>query len=155
MEEWKQVIGYEGLYEVSNTGKVKNAQTGREIAIGYVNGYKRVNLWKNNKYKTKRIHRLVAEAFIPNPENKRTVNHKDGDKLNNNVNNLEWATHSENNKHAYNSGFKTTNMPVIIDGVYRFVSQGDAAKFLGVSQSFVCDCIHKGRSINGHTIEPA
>lgn len=68
------------------------------------NGYVYIFLMKDNKSKNFRLHRLVAEAFIPNPENKLQVNHKDGNKLNNNINNLEWCNQSENEKHAYNKG---------------------------------------------------
>lgn len=154
MEEvWRAVVGYEGLYEVSSTGIIRNAKTKKYIVQSTINGYFRVNLWKENKYKTRRVHRLVAEAFIPNPKNKRTVNHKDGNKQNNCVENLEWMTHSENNKHAYNNGMKTNNTPIIIDGEITFVSQSDAAKYLGVSQSFVSSSVHNGRRINGHTVE--
>ena len=64
-------------------------------------GYLKVNLHKNNISETRYVHRLVAEAFIENPENKVTVNHKDGDKKNNSSSNLEWATYSENHKHSY------------------------------------------------------
>lgn len=70
-------------------------------------GYMIVGLNIYNKYKLKKVHRLVAEAFIPNPENKSEVNHKDGNKSNNNVDNLEWTTHQENMKHAYNTGLST------------------------------------------------
>lgn len=154
-ETWRPVIGYEGLYDVSSDGRIRNAKTKRELAHGFVNGYKRVNLWKNNSYKTRRIHRIVAEAFIENPYGKRTVNHKDGNKTNNSVENLEWATHSENNKHAYLAGLKSNNTPIIVDGKHMFISQCDAAKYLGVSQSFISNCIRKGRVLDGHTIEMA
>ena len=112
-EVWKDVPDYEGLYQVSNFGMVKRLQ--RKIPYGYgmrnipekvlknnVNecGYLYVRLHKGAKSKNHKIHRLVAQAFIENPEHKRCVNHKDGNKQNNFVENLEWATHSENMKHA-------------------------------------------------------
>ena len=99
---WKPVIGYEGLYEVSNTGLVKslncyNYKHPRIMKLGKrADGYLSVGLSKNNKTKTKTVHRLVAEAFIPNPNNLEMVNHKDENKSNNNVDNLEWCTRSYN-----------------------------------------------------------
>ncbi len=105
MEEWKDIEGYEGLYRISNCGNVMSLIKNRVMtpaACG--SGYLKVMLCKEKTYKNKMIHRLVAEAFIPNPENKRTVNHIDGNKHNNDVSNLEWNTYSENLKHAYKHG---------------------------------------------------
>lgn len=91
-ENWKPVIGYEGYYEVSDLGRVMNSKTGY-ILTPYPNekGYLRVILFKNGKMSHKRIHRLVADAFIPNPMNYPHINHKDENKTNNCVNNLEWC----------------------------------------------------------------
>lgn len=110
--EWRPIKNYEGLYEVSNTGLVRSlarmAQPTQYIpeklkSLFKNNGYLKVELWKNNKKKMVRVHRLVAEAFILNPENKSTVNHKDFDKCNNHIDNLEWMTVEENNKHYSDS----------------------------------------------------
>ncbi len=114
-EIWKDVKGYEGLYQVSNLGRAKSL--GRKNcsniclkdkilnpSLDHKNGYKRVCLCRNNNEKRVGIHRLVAEVFIPNPENKPCVNHKDGNKLNNRVDNLEWCTAKENNQHAIKTG---------------------------------------------------
>lgn len=107
------VRGAEGYYEVSNTGKVRSVSGGRRKGIElkqqtYVNrtnrGYKTVSLVKNGKVMSAMVHRLVASAFLSNPLNKPTVNHKDSDRTNNDVNNLEWATHSENEVHAHANG---------------------------------------------------
>lgn len=112
-EIWKDVIGYEGLYQVSNLGKIKRVmftngkysfKKERLLNKFLINGYEKVELNKNGIGKPKFIHRLVAEAFIPNPENKLQVNHIDGNKQNNCISNLEWATPSENTKHAYMTG---------------------------------------------------
>ena len=126
-EEWKDIVGYEGLYKVSNTGKVmrlerevsgkcgsirhkparllKPSQGGKGACKG--NGYLQVALIRDGKAKPTKIHRLVAEAFIPNPYLLPQVNHIDGNKLNNNVENLEWCDGYHNIRHAYAIGLKT------------------------------------------------
>ena len=107
MEEiWKDIKGYEGLYKVSNTGKIKSLNyrhTGREKMLNLsVNnkGYLIVKLWKNRKFKSFRLHRLVAEAFIPNPNNLPFINHKSEIKTQNNVENLEWCDAKYNNNYG-------------------------------------------------------
>lgn len=104
-EAFKPVVGYEGLYEVSNLGNIKILSSGM-IKVNTLEkvGYWVVKLQKQRISKTHRVHRLLAEAFMDNPENKRTVNHIDGNKSNNTLSNLEWATHSENSKHAFETG---------------------------------------------------
>lgn len=106
MSFWKDIQGYE-RYEVSKDGRVRNKQTGYTMKKRLTfDGYVKVTLIRDGKAKDFRVHRLVAEAFIPNSENKPTVNHKDGDKEHNDVSNLEWATRTEQNKHAYEHGLK-------------------------------------------------
>ena len=99
MEQWEFVQDFEN-YLISNLGNVKTVN-GKPKKIVYDNkGYGRVELWKNNKGRKFRVHRLVAEAFIPNPLGKEQVNHIDGNKKNNCVSNLEWVTPKENIRHA-------------------------------------------------------
>ena len=119
-EIYKDVKGYEGLYQVSNLGNIKGLK--RQIQV-YKNRYRTVpekimtkeidtsgylvcNLSINGIRRKKKIHRLVAIAFIPNPQNKPQINHKDGVKSNNKVTNLEWCTSKENMNHAVKSGLK-------------------------------------------------
>lgn len=105
---WRQVVGYEGFYMVSNTGRVKRIKGGRGARAGKIIkqnlgtcGYMQVVLSKNCVEKTCRVHRIVAEAFLEPVTGKDFVNHKDGNKTNNNVDNLEWCTKSENSLHCY------------------------------------------------------
>lgn len=128
MEEiWKDIRGYEGLYQVSNLGRVKSLErmTSQNKHLKekltclnkLSHGYNNVGLCKQGKTKAFYVHRLVAEAFIPNPENKPQVNHIDGCKTNNKVDNLEWVTQSENMQHAYRTGLlKTDLLPKLIGG---------------------------------------
>lgn len=127
-EVWKDINGYEGCYQVSNLGRIKsldrmtNNQYGEYFMKGRIlknsiikdKGYCRVSLNNGNGKISKRVHRLVAEAFIPNPENKPEVNHKDGNKLNNCVSNLEWCTNKENIEHSIRTGLKNIVMDVLI-----------------------------------------
>lgn len=115
-EKWVPVIGYEGLYEVSNFGKVKSLRKmsgtcyrkERELSLNRlsVDGYVRIALANGNKIWETKMHRLVAEHFIPNLLNKETVNHIDGNKENNRADNLEWADRHEQLTHAYNHNLK-------------------------------------------------
>lgn len=104
-EIWKDIPGYENRYQVSNLGRIKACWSRAAIIRkqSIVKGYKCVILFTAGRAKNLRVHRLVAQAFIPNPDNKPEVNHIDGDKLNNLASNLEWSTRSENMKHAYDN----------------------------------------------------
>ena len=98
-EIWKDIEGYEGLYQVSNLGRVKSLKYNKERILKIANGtdgYKIVGLTYNSKRKTFKVHRLVAQAFIPNPNEYPQVNHKDEDKGNNKVDNLEWCDNKYN-----------------------------------------------------------
>ena len=123
MEKWKDVKDFEKLYQISNLGNVRSLDTiinckgakgiDEHLRKGRIlkkhkgtTGYYYINLSKNSKIKQVRVHRLVAETFIPNPNNLPCVNHKDGNKLNNNTSNLEWCSYSYNNSEAYKIGLK-------------------------------------------------
>lgn len=98
--QWLPIKGYENLYEVSSDGQVRSIKNNIILAANVKrNGYRRVSLCKNGKVKEMNVHRLVALTFIPNLENKPTVNHKDFNRTNNNVSNLEWATMEEQMQH--------------------------------------------------------
>ena len=121
-EEWKECVGFEGYYEVSNLGNIKTVarvgtkSNGRKLIVkerilaqSNARGYKHVTLKVNGSRKDMRVHRLVAMAFLDNAENKEMVNHIDGCKSNNLLSNLEWATRSENELHAYRTGLKKSS----------------------------------------------
>ena len=141
-EEWK-VLDFSPEYQVSNTGRIK--KNGKLKYPSANNGYLRIGILINGKYKTFGVHRLVAEAFIPNPENKPEVNHIDCNKYNNNVSNLEWTTKRENIEHAIkNNLFSKANKPVkdkkqiAGEKLKRFcqsrgLRQKDVASILGIS----------------------
>jgi len=111
MEIWKYISGTKKQYKISSLGNILSfkydKKKGRTIKtrVGKT-GYIVVSLYVNSKVYTFKVHRLLAIAFIPNPEGKCCVNHKDGIKLNISLDNLEWSTYSENNQHAYDTGLK-------------------------------------------------
>lgn len=116
-EVWKQIKGYEGHYDISSHGRVRSynqtyrtdiknnqkvTRKGRILKANILNtGYCQVALYKKGKCKKKAVHRLVGKAFVPNPENKPQINHKDGNKTNNHYKNIEWATAEENQQHRF------------------------------------------------------
>lgn len=116
-EIWKDIPEFKGYYQASNTGRIRTVERDVWNGKGYYKlnshemtyglsekGYVVVHLSVNHQLFYRQVHRLVAEAFIPNPENKPQINHKDGNKQNNNVENLEWCTNAENQIHAYKLG---------------------------------------------------
>jgi hypothetical protein len=94
-------------YTISSDGKVRNIKSNKYLAYSVnQSGYPQANLWKNNSPTRVVIHRLIAQAFIPNPLNHPCINHIDGNKTNNTVSNLEWCTYSQNNQHAVDTGLR-------------------------------------------------
>ena len=111
-EVWKPMVEFPELYKISNLGRVASYR--KVLATYKINsGYEVVSLKVNRESIKRLVHRIVAQAFIPNPENKREVNHIDGDRLNNHVLNLEWATSSENKQHAKEVLGKVYNIPTL------------------------------------------
>lgn len=105
MAIWKDIPGTDGEYKISNQGKVATTKTGRILTPSIdARGYERVCLFKMDRRRRYKVHRLVAITFIPNPGNKEQVNHKDGNKRNNSVENLEWVTNEENMHHSRENG---------------------------------------------------
>lgn len=166
-EIWKDIYGHVGSYQISNLGRVKSLprsiirsngmkQTfkGKLLSLNTNEfGYKTIMLYNMNKYSCYKIHRLVAGAFLLNPENKSDVNHLDGVKSNNNINNLEWATRSENHYHAFNAGLrvgqkgsenvnsvKVQKLSMDNKFIDEFDSIQDAADSVGVDRSCISRC---------------
>ena len=171
-EQWKTAIidgiVYEGLYKVSNLGRILNLNyrnTGKSKLMtpsANTDGYFKVNLRKNGENKTCYVHRLIAQTFIPNPENKPEINHIDEDKTNNRVDNLEWKWHKDNINHGTHnerSAKTRTNgkkskrvLQLSLDGelIREWESTQECGRN-GFSQSAVCNCCNgKRKSAYGY-----
>lgn len=164
-KEWRAVVGYEGFYEVSEDGEVRSVSRvvpsrfktrkikGRTlIASKDKDGYLTVTLSKKNKITTKRVHRLVAEAFIPNPKGLPVINHKDEIKDNNNFKNLEWCTVKYNT--TYGKGIEKRASKIrkpirAIKGteIKVFPSVIEASKTLGISRGNISGCLNNYRGM--------
>lgn len=138
MEIWRTINNWSN-YEVSNLGRVRNKKTGR-ILRQYVNefGYSIVDLHNYGKVKHYRVHRLVAQSFLPSRQNCNQVNHKDGNKANNNSSNLEWVTQSENVNHCYKNLRKkgcspTPKQIICVENNNVYASISEAARCFNVS----------------------
>ena len=146
MDFWKYVKNYEGLYEVSSTGKVRNIRNDKNNLIKTRidrAGYLRLGLSKDNIKSTHLVHRLVAEAFIPNPDNLPQVNHKDENKQNNCVDNLEWCDAKYNTN--YGTRIEKYCKPVIQysmtgNKIKTWKSATEASKSLNINQSNITNC---------------
>lgn len=161
MEIWKDIKDYENMYQISNYGRVKSLERivkqgnkkrhlcEKILCQNLRNGYRTVYLNKNGNHVSKQVHRLVAETFILNSNNKPQVNHIDGNKQNNCVENLEWVTIKENLQHAKKIGLtspiKHNNRPVIqytLDGkeIKRYVSCCSAEHATKINHSNISKC---------------
>lgn len=158
MSEWRKIIinGEETNYSVSDDGQVKNDITEKILSLTLQQGYQHITITVNKKQKNLRVHRLVAIAFIPNPENKPYVNHIDGDRKNNKVANLEWVTPQENIQHAHDNGLvrKTRARQVIQyslmgEEMITFISAAEAARELGLHESKIILCCQRQRMTTG------
>lgn len=147
------------INEIGEIYSTKNSQVKKMKTNISSHGYFNVRLMIDGKSKMLYIHRLLAIAFISNPENKPCVNHKDGNKLNNSISNLEWATYSENNKHAFDNGLKkpsivlsrfknviVTSLDGFIIGVFENIKE--CADYLGINQRRVSEFLSNKRTHN-------
>lgn len=175
MEEWRPVVGYEGLYEVSSTGKVKSLFRYKKVLKpNYCTTYPTVQLFKDGRGKCALIHRLVAEAFIPNPLNLPQVNHIDENTRNFSIENLEWCDakynmnygngartrhtkidySGENRKEIARKNGKLVCKAVIQSSTIRYESAKEASIKTGINASHIAECCkHKRKTAGGYTWE--
>lgn len=153
---WKPVKGYEN-YIISTDGKVKNIITGKILKGGQnQKGYLQVQLYKNGKRIQPFIHKLVAEAFIDNPDNKPQVNHIDGNKTNNNISNLEWCDNRENQNHAIKNHLRKNLLAVYqYSKDHKFIKKwetsAEAMRALKIDRSHILDvCKGKRKTAGGY-----
>jgi hypothetical protein len=165
MEEiWIDIPGYEGLYQVSNTGKIKSFSknappSGRVLKTSTSRGYVWVRLFdKNKKYKNILVHRVVAKAFVPNPNNYKEVNHKDENKQNNNADNLEWCSRAYNMSYGtarFRQGMSASRSveQITMEGipVALYYSVSAAARINDIDSSSILKCCkHQREYVGGY-----
>ena len=153
MEVWKDIEGYEGLYQVSSWGRVKNSRSGTVLKGGETrNGYLQVDLSKYGKRKLYYVHRLVVQSFIPNPEDKPEVNHIDENNQNNRVENLEWCTRTENLNYGTRTlrMSKTQSIPIIcIETGIEYYGISECAREMGLHQQHITSVLKGRRKTTG------
>lgn len=139
----KDIKGYEGLYAVTSCGKVWSYRRQRFLrACDNGHGYLIVDLYKNNTKKMAKVHKLVAEAYLPNPHDLPIVDHKDNNKANNNVNNLQWVTASINASKDRVKGIPRPRAPIVcVETGKVFSTQKEAAEFVGIHRQGIVNCL--------------
>lgn len=170
-EEWKPINGFEGLYEISSYGRVKSFKShpsGKILKTNLdANGYPKISLSKKGAKKDTTVHRLVAETYLPRVDGKTCVNHIDGNKANNRLDNLEWCTYSENIKHAIRTGLyggiskeatmkgvrrsaqNRTRQVIRSDGA-RFKNAAEAASAIGAHKDSIYTAIRRKAPLYGY-----
>lgn len=158
-KEWKPIVGYEDKYLISNYGDVFSIRANRELSLKHNHdGYLRIQLWNKQVNQYRSVHILVMEAFTDKPFDKAVVNHKDGNKQNNKLDNLEWVTQKENIKHAWNSGLSNRKnhgkIVYIHNGdnhVYSYGNASETSEILGKSFSAVAMYARQNKTVKGLT----
>ena len=154
LNQIKIIEGFEN-YAITDTGKVYSFLTNKWLKFSISKGYKRIELQKDGKRHNKRINRLVAQTFIPNPLNLPLVEHEDDDKSNNNLSNLKWSTQKDNMRSAWSNGLmKRRAVPVLcVETGKIYSSLKTAAKAVGLKRSSgISDCIsNKRKTAGGYT----
>lgn len=172
MEKWKDIPGYKGIYQASNEGRIrstpgKTTETQRhgvrhwQTRILKQKGNRkygmRVSLWKYGKPNDVLVARIVAMTWVEGYKEGLTVNHKDGNRLNNNIENLEWLTLADNIRHGFETGLYPTQMPIKLkhtgsEKVYEFKSLAEASRFLGKNSGYVSGKLKKGKDIPSFSV---
>lgn len=164
MEIWKDIPEYEGYYQASNLGNIKSLKfqcnfTGKKyhrekILKQKIDKWKnkRVELWKNGEHKTWLVHRLIGLTFLGKPKEKMTINHKDGNRLNNNIENLEWLTLKDNILHGFKNDLYPQKHILLTNKItgetFEIRSMSEAARTIGKNERYISECIQRGKTEN-------